>query len=31
VVAGVWKRWVWRSFNEDYNFNPFEGKLDSSQ
>lgn len=28
VVAGLWKRWVWRSYNEDYSSQPYMGKLE---
>lgn len=30
-MAGLWKRWVWRNFNEDYQDNPFMGKLNISE
>ena len=27
VVASLWRRWRWRTFNEDYSVNPFCGHL----
>ena len=31
LVASVWRRWVWRSFNEDYHISPFFGHLNGSE